>query len=600
MTSIRSSAAAATESRRIEVSETRLAPLSTSILTLTLFLLTLLIGVWAAYDREAAWLRFGLIGSGLLAATVIAILGRVYGRRALALCGLGVALLAAILSLYFVLTYDWAYWDLGKAPALTRIGVWWQALRPALPVPEDLHSNVAGGGLAILLPIAVASAWQTYRWRWPIWYWGGGAVAVTVTLFALLMTISRGAWLGLILGAALSYLICRWWARPNRQNGISFDMALRISGIVLILLAAAMIALALFWPNLSGLIERLSASPTLFSRLQLWQQALDLIGDYPFTGSGLGSTMMVHTTYVMILHVGFIPHMHNLLLQIAVEQGLPAMLALLGFLALSLAAIRSRVKDRGMTPLALGALTALLTLFLHGMVDSGLYASLLVPALFLPFGFALGLRVEPPQASRVGLPAYLIRIVLLATLVLILLLPAVRSAFLADLGAVAQTRWELANYAWPDFPNQDALRRSDPAQLAPAIAYYRSALSLNPASSSANRRLGQVELSLGDYDAAHRHLQAAYRTAPRQQATRLLLGESYAIAGDIDPALNLWRTLNARFWWDDNWVGWQTLAGRQWWHEHLAQSGISDETNRAAGVAAVISQLQAERTRDRP
>jgi predicted Zn-dependent protease len=112
----------------------------------------------------------------------------------------------------------------------------------------------------------------------------------------------------------------------------------------------------------------------------------------------------------------------------------------------------------------------------------------------------------------------------------------VKSMVQANLGALLQTRAELSAYRWPAYPLQDALRRQAPVSLpavdlAPAIARYRAALALDLTNAAANRRLGQIELSQGDYVAAQAHLEAAYRTAPGQQATRQLLGESYAIAG---------------------------------------------------------------------
>ena len=41
-----------------------------------------------------------------------------------------------------------------------------------------------------------------------------------------------------------------------------------------------------------------------------------------------------------------------------------------------------------------------------------------------------------------------------------------------------------------------------------------------------------------------RHLEAAYDAAPGQRATRQLLGESYALAGDAAGAAALWRTVD--------------------------------------------------------
>ena len=72
-----------------------------------------------------------------------------------------------------------------------------------------------------------------------------------------------------------------------------------------------------------------------------------LAGDYAFTGSGLGSAMMVYSTYAMILHVGFISHAHNLFLQIALEQGLPGPAGLPGAVGRGLgAACASRLPER--------------------------------------------------------------------------------------------------------------------------------------------------------------------------------------------------------------------------------------------------------------
>ena len=58
-----------------------------------------------------------------------------------------------------------------------------------------------------------------------------------------------------------------------------------------------------------------------------------------------------------------------------------------------------------------------------------------------------------------------------------------------------------------------------------------------------NRRLDQIELSLGDYDAARNHLREAYRAAPLHTATRRLHGESLAVAGAVDMATDVWRSI---------------------------------------------------------
>ena len=157
------------------------------------------------------------------------------------------------------------------------------------------------------------------------------------------------------------------------------------------------------------------------------------------------------------------------------------------------------------------------------------------------------------------------------------LLPAARAAFQANLAAVAQARAELSVYDWPEWPIQDALRRSAEVDLGPAVARFEAALALDPANAAANRRLGQIALSRGDEAAARRHLEAAYAAAPGQQPTRRLLGESYAIAGEIGRAAALWHGLD---------VSQGQIPLREWWYKHLGQP------DKAARIAAAAEAAQ--------
>jgi tetratricopeptide (TPR) repeat protein len=209
----------------------------------------------------------------------------------------------------------------------------------------------------------------------------------------------------------------------------------------------------------------------------------------------------------------------------------------------------------------MAAAASLVALAVHGTADTGIYASKVLPIMFLPFGFAFaGARAVVAVRHRAERPIARYAAVATAAVVLVLaLLPSTRAAFQADLGAVAQTRAELAVYRWPEWPIQDALRRSPEVNLAPAIVRFRASLALDPNNVTANRRLGQIELSRSEYDPAQSHLEAAYAAAPGQRATRQLLGEAYAIAGEVARAADIWRTvdlsdgqLSLRTWWYEN------------------------------------------------
>ena len=585
-----------------------------TFLTGALFLLTGLVGVWAAYDRPAAWMRFLLLAAGLVLSLVVAAAGRRRGEAVLGPAGLLCGLLAAALAAYFLLTFDWLNRGIDKVAILYRIGLLIQAYRPQVPVPEDIHSNIAGGGLALLLPFAVAGAVWARRLRFSPLLVIVAIILAGFVALTLVLTMARGAWLGLAAGVLVAaYLGWRMGpglrggrVGPGLRGGRGRDTRHRRYTDILFLLALVLLAglllLAVSAPvSLGGLGDGSTSS-----RPALWQQGLDIIADYPFTGSGLGSTMMVHATYLMMLHVGFISHMHNVFLQVAIEQGLPGLLLFLVLLALAIANLTRHARTHGPSLVFLAAVASLVGVGVHGLFDAGLYASRLAPLIFVPFGFALGLPEDRGQRAedggqrtenrgqrtenggrRTGGGRLRIAVFCLVSFVLflLLLLPSSLAAFQANLGAVAQTRAELSRYTWPDVPIQDALRRDPSVNLDPAVAYYQAALSRSPANATANRRLGQIELSRGQYDEARGHLQAAYDAAPGRQAARFLLGESHAIAGEADQAVSLWTTVSSRLWWEQDWLNQAALRNRQYWYDSIG------EKDKAASIAGVLSTL---------
>lgn len=546
-----------------------------------LYLLTALMGVWAAYDRAVAWNRFTLIGFGMVLAFILVWAGRGWPEQAHLLLGLGIALVAGALAMYFLLTYDWREQATSKIPLLYGWGIWIQDHRPNLPVLEDINANVAASGLELLLPLGLGASFEALRRKWLLPIAIVALIASFIAGFALIISMSRGAWLGI--GAGSLMAAHAWWRIHRPEGTWHWRRGDDLIVIAVVLALFAVFVAILLAPSLA-MLESVGFRAAMGSRGALWRDALIMIGDAPFTGNGLGATMMVHASYILLIHVGFIQHMHNIFLEVAVQQGLAGAAALIGLVILAALAIRRQLIQKKQTVFLFAAIISLTALVVHGMFDAALYSSRMVPLMFVPVGLALGLK--PDMMRRVGKRRqqrpFLFFLFLFALCVL-LLMPATRAAFLADLGVVYQTRAELSVYNWPDWGIQDAVRRSPDVDLSPAIAYYRQALTLNPDNVTANRRLGQIELSLGQYDAARAHLLRAYARAPWQQANRFLLGESYAIAGDVDQAVPLWRTVTAQLWWDYDWIGPQLFRNRQWWYESIG------EPRKAAWIAETIA-----------
>lgn len=553
---------------------------------LALFLLTAGASVWAAYAQAAAWAKFWQIVGGVLLFYGFAGIGGEEGigdrgsgsgKSGLEVGAWALAGFGAAVAVYFLSTHDWDRFDV-KIAALERVGRALQRVLPALP-GHKLHPNVAGGLLAMAAPFAGALVVQgVRRWRagtsgqageWRRIRLEGAfsAFLLALILFGLLLTVSRGAWLGLgaaAVAAGLWFLLGLVGLGAGRRRWALLALAPAL-GIALLLGAVLRPEATL------ALLDRLPGGAGL-GRLTLYRDGLTLAGDYPFVGAGLDGFMMLYSTYQLLVHVGFSVHAHNLLLDVAIEQGMAAA-GVLGMMWVGMGIgwkweVGSR-KEEGSDGLWVGAaLLALTTVAVHGLVDDAFYGSRAVILLFVPLAFAVPALRRAGWARRLNLG---IAGLALAVAALAALVPALRADALANLGAVEQGRAELSVYEWPEWRLQDEVRRQ--VDLEPALARYEQALALAPDNFSANRRMGQIALSLGRYEDALAYLERAYAAAPWDNATRQLYGEALIANGQVEAGAALWATVNN---------GQNQLGARLFWYEH-----IGDEARRQAVQRAI-------------
>ncbi len=574
-------------------------------------------GVWAAYDRSVALGRFSLLSVGLLLIALLHWNGQRSRpqsdrtRQSFTAVGLDSGLLAGGLGLLFLLAHNWqsaTAADFTLLPALTN---WLQANQPAWGEGLRLHENLFAGALIGLLPIALVTLWQSWPTpQLPTKYWS--LFGVVLGSAALLLTFSRGAWLGLLSGVGIAAYL-HWRTDAERNKRLNWQQARAIRrrrleqqrGQRPTVRPAARLERLLAQPSLMdwlmgggtivaiGLLVGITLSPavheallrpvagtylesTINSRLAVWHESLPLIQDYWFTGSGLGSTPLVLATYVYLLHVPYLNHAHSLYLQVAIEQGLPGLIGLMGIMisALGLGIVWLRQADATHRLYGGGALAAQIALLIYGLTDAELYAGYFVPLLFLPAALLIGcvpaddamVAAEPgatppidhaPQRKHgqwLGALTPLIALLLLVTL------PGSASRWLVNQTTVAQTRQELALYEWPTWPIQDAVRRSPLVDTARWVTHYEAVLQQDPTNVTALRRLGQIALSQGEYQQADTWLERAYHLAPAERATRQLLGEAKALLGDATQANALWQSVD---------LGQGQLALRVWWYEQV-------------------------------
>ena len=181
-----------------------------------------------------------------------------------------------------------------------------------------------------------------------------------------------------------------WRFSAGRQSASRWIGDGVLASIVLVMVVGALFAI--LSPTAIDLVHGLTQDASALSRVQLWQDMSSVIQDYRFTGSGLGSMAMVYSTYVLLLHVIYLQHAHQLYLQIAVEQGLPGLVAFLWMSATAVWALLVAFRNsRGRNALVVGVTASLVALLVHGLLDSEVYASGLVLLVFVPIGFAWAL-----------------------------------------------------------------------------------------------------------------------------------------------------------------------------------------------------------------
>jgi putative inorganic carbon (HCO3(-)) transporter len=235
-----------------------------------------------------------------------------------------------------------------------------------LPEGETtFNPNVIGGALLWVLPMSLSMLFWALQRAERRWGWAAAQGAVTaLSLGLLLLTQSRGAWMGF----AISLLILLTFAGG------------RVGRIGTALIVTALLVLVAVNPVTRRAIhlgaEFASAPPTatLRQRLELWSHAQYAIADFPYTGIGLDA--FEHMTRLMypLFYGSSIPHphAHNEFLDVAVDLGVPGLIAWQALYIVTLWMLwhaYRRSPDGLSKALALGSGGALIAHLVHGMVS---------------------------------------------------------------------------------------------------------------------------------------------------------------------------------------------------------------------------------------
>jgi len=173
------------------------------------------------------------------------------------------------------------------------------------------------------------------------------AVLSTPMLVALIMTVTKSNWAGLLAGGLTLILLTSKQPFKTAWRLFYFGLVILIAGSSLLWISAAIPGLQTVYAGLQALRNPLDA-PTFKLRLDLWnERVIPLVLDSPWFGYGTGSAgeglafLFENTSSVFI-------SAHSLYLKILMEMGLLGGLWFFGFLIYALAftsGVRRRLQD---------------------------------------------------------------------------------------------------------------------------------------------------------------------------------------------------------------------------------------------------------------
>jgi putative inorganic carbon (HCO3(-)) transporter len=272
--------------------------------------------------------------------------------------------------------------------------------------------NPYGGYLGLTLPLAIGlivaallPRQERVRGWWLIWAAGCGALM----LAALIMSWSRGAWLGF--AAAFTVMALAVVVRSGRAVVLGVVFGVLLVGFVLLAGGGKLIPPAIaqrfsdFLPyvgvtDVRG-VEITDANFAVLERMAHWQAALGMWTDHPWLGVGIGNYEVAYARYAFPLWPLPLGHAHNYYLNIAAEAGILGLAAYLFLWGAAL--VRSWLTTRRASGwywgVALGVLGVLVHLSVHNLFDN-----LYVHSMYLQLAILLGIRLtdrsslQPPQA----------------------------------------------------------------------------------------------------------------------------------------------------------------------------------------------------------
>ena len=219
------------------------------------------------------------------------------------------------------------------------------------------NGNIVGGTVAMIFPLYVSLILFDSKGLWKLLL----VLSLPVVGGTLLLTQSRGA----IVGVVLALLVVGVW----RSRWVLASLPVLLGGVLWAVRHFGAQRVAEFF-----LVT--NTTVTAAGRSELWQRAIYMMQDFPYTGIGLGTFSRVMPVLYPTFLIGpdaVVPHAHNLYLQMGIDLGIPGLVAgmalISAFLLIGVSVMR-RARRTQWEGIAVGAMGGFVVYLVHGLVDN--------------------------------------------------------------------------------------------------------------------------------------------------------------------------------------------------------------------------------------
>ena len=234
------------------------------------------------------------------------------------------------------------------------------------PTAAFKTANGLGGYLTIAIPLIFAAILlkrKENQHRVLI------SVVFLCALWSLILTFSRGAWLGIFLGGVLMLFIFLFHREKPK-------LYLSLGLFLIIVFLYMLLGLILAGSIDSGLLTRIG---TIQWRIDIWRDSVQMIKDNLLFGHGINTYMKLFETYRAGTAGSNPTYAHNCYIQLAAETGLVGLFAFLWiivelFRKTIICLDRYWANNYNLTILSVGLISGIFAFLVHSLFDTHFYS----------------------------------------------------------------------------------------------------------------------------------------------------------------------------------------------------------------------------------